>query len=67
MLRRIEALNRIPADDFIFTNNNGVVLNRAQYISGNLKAQDMTLEIPANSEDVRVRLRVEAAMLTKAS
>lgn len=62
--RDIEALGRILADDFIFTNASGAVISRPQYISANIKAPDITLEIPINSEDVKVRIYGETAVVT---
>lgn len=62
--RDIETLASILADDFIFTNASGVVVSRSQYISANIKAPDMTLEIPTDSEEVSVRVYKETAVMT---
>ena len=62
--RDIETLASILAEDFIFTNASGIVMSRTQYISANIKAPDMTLEIPVSSEDVSVRVYAETAVMT---
>lgn len=62
--RDTQSLSRILADDFIYTNAFGAVLNKAQYIMATIKAPDMTLETSASSEDVRVRVYGETAVVT---
>lgn len=62
--RNTEALSRILADDFVFTNASGAVLNKAQYIMATIKAPDMTLETSVGSEDVKVRVYGDAAVVT---
>ncbi len=46
-----EALSRILADDFTFTNANGVVSSKAQYIIATIKAPDMMLNTSVSSFD----------------
>jgi ketosteroid isomerase-like protein len=62
--RDIEALSRILADDFLFTSASGALINKMQYLSATIKAPDMTLESFVGSEDVKVRLYAEAAVVT---
>jgi ketosteroid isomerase-like protein len=58
------ALNNILADEFVFTAPNGLVINRMQYLSANLKAPDIAVETPVTSEDVRVRVYGSTAVVT---
>lgn len=62
--RNTEELSRILADDFLFTNASGAVINKAQYIIATIKAPDMTLETSVGSEDVTVRVYADAAVVT---
>ena len=62
--RDIETLSRILADDFVFTNAHGAIINRTQYLSATIKAPDMTLEIPIDSLDVTAHVYGETAVVT---
>jgi ketosteroid isomerase-like protein len=62
--RDTEALNRILADDFTFTDAVGKVNNKTQYIMAVIKSPDITLIEPANSDDLNIRLYGDAAVVT---
>jgi ketosteroid isomerase-like protein len=62
--RNTEALASILADDFLFTNAIGIVINKGQYLMGNIKAPDITLAIIIDSEDVKVRVYGDTAVMT---
>jgi ketosteroid isomerase-like protein len=62
--RDTEALNRILADDFLFTNASGAVITKTQYLMATIKAPDMTLATSVGSEDVKVRVYGETAVVT---
>ncbi len=62
--RDVEVLNGILADDFVFTNTSGRVITRSQYLSATIKAPDITLDVPVNSEDVEIRLYGTTAVIT---
>lgn len=61
--RDLEALGRILADDFTLTNAAGQVIDRNQYLVSIVKAPDM-LQAGGGSEDVRVRVVGETAVVT---
>jgi ketosteroid isomerase-like protein len=54
MRRDTDALDRILADDFIFTDAVGAVSNKACYVMAVIKSPDMTLIEPLGSDDVIV-------------
>ena len=58
------ALNRVLADEFVFIAPTGMVISRMQYLSANLKAPDIAVETPIHSEDVKVRVYGDAAVVT---
>ena len=58
------ALNQILSDEFVFTAPNGLVISRMQYLSANLKAPDIAVETPITSEDVKVRVYGDTAVVT---
>jgi ketosteroid isomerase-like protein len=62
--RNTEALASILADDFLFTNATGTVINKGQYLMGNIKAPDITLAIIIDSADVKVRVYGDTAVVT---
>lgn len=62
--RDTEVLSRILADDFIFTHASGVVITKAQYIMACIKAPDIALDAPSRSDDVKVRVYGETAVVT---
>ena len=57
------ALAKLMADDFVFTTANGVVMTRPQYLSQNLKSPDIAVETPVASEDIKVRLYGNTAVV----
>jgi ketosteroid isomerase-like protein len=62
--RNTEALASILADDFLFTNALGTVINKPQYLMRNIKAPDITLAINIESSDVKVRVYGDTAVMT---
>ena len=59
-----EALNQILAREFSFTSPTGQVVNRSLYLSANLKAPDIAIETPINSDDVQVHVYGGTAVVT---
>jgi ketosteroid isomerase-like protein len=64
MRRDTDALDRILADDFIFTDAVGAVSNKACYVIAVIKSLDMTLIEPLGSDDVIVRVYGDAGVVT---
>jgi ketosteroid isomerase-like protein len=62
--RDTEALNRILADDFFFTDAAGTVNNKTQYIMAVIKSPDITLIEPVKSDDLSIRLYGDVAVVT---
>jgi ketosteroid isomerase-like protein len=62
--RDTEGLSRILADDFVFTHASGAVMNKSRYIMACIKAPDIALEAPSRSDDVKVRVYGETAVVT---
>jgi len=58
------ALARLLADEFTFTTPTGAVINRAQYLSANLKAPDIAVETPIGSDDIKVRTYGSVAVVS---
>jgi ketosteroid isomerase-like protein len=61
--RDTEALSRILADDFIFTDAIGTVNNKAQYIMAVIKSPDITLIESVDSDDLIIRLYGDTAVI----
>jgi ketosteroid isomerase-like protein len=59
-----EALNRILADDLFFTDAAGKVNNKAQYIMAIIKSPDISLIESVGSDDLKIRLYGDAAVVT---
>ena len=58
-----EVLALLLAPDFVFTNSNGQLVTRPMYLSATLKAPDIAVETPINSEDVKVHIYGDAAVV----
>lgn len=61
--RDTATLARILADDFVYTDASGAVLDRSQYLMTLIKAPDMTQQ-SSSSEDLKVRFYGDAAVIT---
>ena len=64
MRRDTIALDRILADDFIFTDAAGIVSNKARYMMAIIKSPDMMLIESFSSDDVHVRVYGDTALVT---
>ena len=58
----VAALDKILADDFVFTSSRGIVVTKAQELS-DIRSGEMRTE-SANLDEVRVRVRRDAAVVT---
>jgi len=59
----VAALEKILADDFVFTSSRGVVVTKAQELS-DIGSGQMKAESAALDDDVQVRLRANTAVVT---
>ena len=62
--RDTQALGRILTDDFTLTDASGAVLTRAQYLMSIVKAPDFSRVTSWASEDVRVQVSGDKAVVT---
>jgi hypothetical protein len=62
--RDTHALDRILADEFIFTDAVGAVSNKARYVMVVIKSADMTLIEPLGTDDLIVRVYGDVAVVT---
>jgi len=59
-----EAIAPLLAPDFVFTSSNGQLITRPMYLSASLKSPDIAVETPINSEDVKIHIYGEVAVVT---
>lgn len=62
--RDAEALAPLLAPEFVFTSSNGQLITRPMYLSATLKSPDIAVETPINSEDVKIRINGDIAVVT---
>ena len=59
-----EALAPLLAPNFVFTSSTGQLTTRAMYLSASLKSPDIAVETPVNSEDVKIHIDGDMAVVT---